>query len=326
MDIEKIHQFAQNSLSGKDEIEEVVSWIESSGENQKEFNRIKNFWAYSGFSNFDTLMKNRNPILPLRNKTRYIEILKYAAILIFVFFIGALSATFINRNIFTEELVCNEIIVPNGESAEIILADQTHVWLNSGSRLMYPPTFQKKNREVKLTGEAYFEVKHDKSRPFHVVTPNLTVEVLGTSFNVEALENSGILNVTLVEGKVRLQDNKNKVLAELSPNENAKYNVLEKKLDISAVNTVLYTSWKEGIMTFKDEKLIDIADKLERWFNVEVVFDQEQVKDLCFSGSILKNKPIDQVLEILKYTSRIDYTIEIREQQPNRIHFKGMPM
>jgi len=252
--------------------------------------------------------------------------LKYAAILIFVFFIGALSATFIIRNIFTEELVCNEIIVPNGESAEIILADQTHVWLNSGSRLMYPPTFQKKNREVKLTGEAYFEVKHDKSRPFHVVTPNLTVEVLGTSFNVEALENSGILNVTLVEGKVRLQDNKNKVLAELLPNENAKYNVLEKKLDISAVNTVLYTSWKEGIMTFKDEKLIDIADKLERWFNVEVVFDQEQVKNLCFSGSILKNKPIDQVLEILKYTSRIDYTIEIREQQPNRIHFKGMPM
>ena len=326
MDIEKIHRFARNLLSGREEIEEVVNWIESSGENQKEFNRVKNLWAYSGFSNFDTKAQYRKPVFFVRGKTRYIEILKYAAVLILVFFIGALSATFINKSIFPEEQAYNEIIVPRGESAEIILADQTHVWLNSGARLEYPTSFQKNARDIKLTGEAFFEVKHDDKIPFHVITPNLTVEVLGTSFNVEAFENSSLVNITLVEGKVCLKNNKNKVLTELSPNENARYNIREKKLDISTVNTVLYTSWKEGIMTFKDEKLADIAGKLERWFNVELVFDQEQVKTLRFSGSILKSKPIDQVLDILKFTSNIDYSIQIRNQRPNVIHLKQMPM
>jgi ferric-dicitrate binding protein FerR (iron transport regulator) len=324
MDIEKIHQFAQNSLSGEEEIEEVVNWIESSGENQKEFNRVKNLWTYSGFFNFDAIIKERKPVSFGWNK-RCFEILKYAAILILVFFIGALSATLINRDFFKGQAY-NELIVPRGESAEIILADQTHVWLNSGARLIYPSDFRKKNRDVKLSGEAYFEVKHDNKRPFHVITPNLTVEVLGTSFNMEAFENTEVLNVTLVKGRVCLKNNKNKVLTELSPNENARYSIREKKLNISTVNTVLYTSWKEGIMTFKDEKLADIAVKLERWFNVEVIFDQEPVKEIKFSGSILKNKPIDQILDILKFTSNIDYSIQIRDQRPSVIHLKQMPV
>ncbi len=326
MDIEKLHRFAQNSVSEKGEAEEVINWIESSVENQKEFNRIKNLWAYSGFSNFGSLVKYRQPVIPFLNKTRYFSILKYAAILVFTFLIGALSATLINRAGFTKEMAYNEIIVPMGESAEVILADQTHVWLNSGSKLIYPSNFQGKTRDVQLSGEAYFEVAHNKNKPFQVFTSDLTVEVLGTSFNVEAIENSDFLNVTLVEGKVRLQDNKNRLLTDLLPNEKARYDIRERKLDISSVNTVLYTSWKEGIMTFKDEKLMDIAGKLERWFNVEVVFDQPQVKELRFSGAILRNKPIDQVLEILKFTSDIDYSIEIREQQPSKIHFKGKPM
>ncbi|MDX9883287.1 MAG: DUF4974 domain-containing protein [Prolixibacteraceae bacterium] len=325
MDSEKIYRFAQNLVSEKGETEEVVNWIERSGENRKEFNRIKNLLAYSGFSNFGSLAKYRQQSILFR-KTRYLAILKYAAILILTFLIGALSATYINRTVFTEKVAYNEIIVPKGESAEIILADQTHVWLNSGSKLIYPSDFQGKSRNVQLTGEAYFEVKHDANRPFHVCASDLTVEVLGTSFNVEAIENSGLLSVTLVEGKVRLHDNKNRLLAELLPNEKANYDIRERKLDISTVNTVLYTSWKEGVMTFKDEKLMNIAGKLERWFNVEVVFDQPQVKELRFSGAILRNKPIDQVLEILKFTSGIDYSIEIREQQPSKIHLKGKPM
>jgi ferric-dicitrate binding protein FerR (iron transport regulator) len=213
-----------------------------------------------------------------------------------------------------------------GESAEVILADQTHVWLNSGARLAYPSNFHGKTRGVKLTGEAYFEVKRNEKQPFEVNTHGLIINVLGTSFNVDAFEGSKLVNVTLVEGKVNLENVEGKVLATLAPNENASYNTNNNTIEISKVNTTFYTSWKEGTIYFKDEKLVDIAKKLERWYNVEVVFDQESVKELKFTGAILKNKPIDQIMEILKYTSDVDYSIDIRINKPNMVHFKKMPM
>ena len=152
------------------------------------------------------------------------------------------------------------------------------------------------------------------------------INVLGTSFNVEAFSQSKFTNVTLVKGKVNIENREGKVLAVLSPNENASYDAGKNKIEVSKVNTAFYTSWKEGTILFKDEKLADIAKKLERWFNVEIVFDQESVKELKFTGSVLKNKPVDQIMEILKYTSHIDYTIEVRNQLPNVIHLKKMPM
>ncbi|MDD4193638.1 MAG: FecR family protein, partial [Mangrovibacterium sp.] len=189
-----------------------------------------------------------------------------------------------------------------------------------------PSDFRGKTREVRLTGEAFFEVSHDEKKPFHVVTPDLTVNVLGTSFNVEAFPDSRFTNVTLVEGKVNLETPKGKVLAVLSPDENAMYHTDNNNIEITKVNTGFYTSWKEGTILFKDEMLAGIAKKIERWYNVEIVFDDEPVREIKFTGSILKSKPIDQIMQILKYTSGVDYTIDVREQQPNMIHLKSMPM
>ncbi|MEL7588593.1 MAG: FecR domain-containing protein [Prolixibacteraceae bacterium] len=330
MDKEKLERFAANLVTERREIEEIVTWIEASPDHQKEFSRIKNQEIYAGFRNFDNLSggawKNNSLHPPVSRKTIGLRVLRYAAVFILAFLLGGFSLFMLRNNPDDGKTAFNEIIVPAGESSEVILADRTHVWLNSGARMRYPSNFRGKTREVNLIGEAFFEVSRDEEKPFHVVTPGLTVDVLGTSFNIEAFDQSSFTNVTLVAGKVKLENPQGDVLAVLSPHEKASYDTGTGEVEITKVNTSLYTSWKEGIIFFKDEKLGDIAKKIERWYSVKIVFDDIQVRDLKFTGSILKNKPVDQIMEILKYTSGVDYSIDIREQQPNMIHLKSMPM
>ena len=323
MDKEKLHKYALNKISDPAEIEEIVNWIEASPENRREYNNIKNLWSYTTFGNYNSLANIKAEKVSERKRTKVLrlEILKYAAVFILAFIIGGALIYFTNTRVETQ-LAYNEVIVPYGESAEVILPDSTHVWLNSGTRLSYPTSFMGKNRDVKLTGEAFFDVKHNPQRPFHVFTPALTVEVLGTSFNVEAFEKTDIVNVTLVEGKVNIQDENGKLLTRLAPNENARYDVSRNRIYVSQVDTSFYTSWKQGVLMFKDEKLVDIAKRLERWYNVKIVFDEKSVEEIKFSGSILKNKPIDQILAILKYTSGVDYSIVVKDAEPNLIHLK----
>ena len=324
---EKLHKFALNQLTNQVEIEEVVNWIEASEENKEEFETLKNLWAISGFANYDSYVDEKQAKVVSINRKRIIPmgLLKYAAIFVLAFFIGSLSYYFIGRQDATE-LVLNEIIVPEGESAEVYLSDNTHIWLNSGTKLTYPAQFNGETRDVELSGEAYFDVAHNPENPFHVKTTNLTVKVLGTSFNVEAYQHANDVNVTLVEGKVNLQDNVGKVLTELLPGENANLDLSKKKINISKVDTEFYTSWKEGYLVFKDETLEEIAKKFERWYNVKVVFEDEEIKKIKYTGTILKSKPIDQIFDILKYTAEIEYDIKIENNKPSIIHLKTKPM
>lgn len=325
MNKNKLHSFVLNQLTEDTEIKEVIDWIESSPKHKEEFETLKNFWAISEFNNTPINRKYSR----INNKKHFaIRVLKYAAIFIFAFFISGLSYFYYDNNIrnANDDLLCNEIIVPEGESAEIYLSDSTHVWLNSNSRLIYPSRFDTKKRDVKLYGEAYFEVAHNPQKPFHVITTNLAVAVKGTSFNVQAYDNEDNINVTLVEGKVDLKSLSGNVISKLLPGQNASLNLSTKKMKISNVNTQYFTTWKDGYLVFKEESLGDIANMLERWYNVSVIFNDESIKNLTFTGKILKNKPLDQVLDILKYMAKIDYSIDSQNDKPNVIYLKTMPM
>ncbi|KJF45181.1 FecR family protein [Draconibacterium sediminis] len=327
MNKEKLHKFALNQLVNQTEIEEIVSWIEASAENKEEFETLKNLWAIAGFANYDSYVSVKQGKVVSLNRKRSIllSLTKYAAIFVLAFLVGSISVYLIGKQE-VPEYALNEIIVPEGESAEVYLSDNTHVWLNSGTKLTYPAQFDGETRDVQLSGEAYFDVTHNSENPFHVKTTNLTVKVLGTSFNMEAYEEARDVNITLVEGKINLQNNAGEVLTELAPGENAEFNLTQKKINISKVDTEFYTSWKDGYLVFKDETLEEIAEKFERWYNVNVVFDDEKIKQLRYTGTILKSKPIDQVLEILKYTTGIEYSIEIINNKPSIIHLKNKPM
>ena len=327
---EQLIDFIRGKITDRLEMMAIMQWIESTPENRKIYNDILNTWALSGIRQDNSSMNVDQQFRQFKRRnfrsTLITEYLKYAAAVLIILSIGALSQYFISKNTFKQDIAWHEVTVPYGQSAELSLSDSTKVWLNSGSKFRYTSNFSAKSRIVELDGEAFFDVATDKKHPFVIKTTNLDVKVTGTSFNVDAYNENDKTNITLVEGKVAIQNKSGKTVSELTPNMNAEFNKLTGKLDLKKVNVDFYTTWRMGTIVFRQESLDEIAKKLEKWYSVKIVFDQEDIKDIAFSGSILKNKPIDQILEILTYISRIGYKMETKNNQPNIIHLKHLPM
>ncbi|MCL3780715.1 DUF4974 domain-containing protein [Prolixibacteraceae bacterium JC049] len=242
-------------------------------------------------------------------------IIRYAAIFIIALGIGILVEKEIN-SFFTTEQVC-EIKAPLGQMSEITLLDGTKVWLNAGSELKYNNDFNKNKRSVFLSGEAFFKVTHDKNKPFYVENSHGKVKVLGTSFNVESYPDAQYLNVTLVEGSV-LYIHKNREIA-LKPSQELAINKHQKTFAIRKVNTNFYTGWIEGRLVIENQPLSKIAQRLERWYNIDIQFASPQVADIQITGTILKNKPLDQMLTVLEKLYGFKYSLKINSHKKVRL-------
>lgn len=250
-------------------------------------------------------------------QTRWIrETLKYAAIVAFAFLAGNLLRT--NPPTDTT-LHYSEIHVPFGQMSQLELSDGTQVWLNSGTTLRYPDRFGEKSRAVTVTGEAFFKVARMPDKPFTINSTDLSVQVLGTSFNFSAYQEDSFSSVTLVEGKVAIEDNKGVALAQLQPGQMATKDKNSNKMTISEVKTASYSAWTKGKICFDDERLDQIALKLERWFNVEITFDDPNLKSRRFTGTILKNKPVDQIMQALELLSPIQFKHKINANGKDQI-------
>ena len=153
----------------------------------------------------------------------------------------------------------NQLIVPNGKRSTLILEDGTKLWVNAGSRIVYPVTFADKKREIYVNGEVFLEVTPDKKRPFIVKTKEIDVQVLGTSFNVMAYETDESSSVVLVTGAVQV-DTKDDEDFRLEPNRMFSYN--QGECDIKEVNVNDYILWKDGLYTYRSEHLSVILDRL----------------------------------------------------------------
>ena len=213
-----------------------------------------------------------------------------------------------------------EIKVPLGQMTQIKLSDGSNIWLNSGSVFKYPTVFDQSSREVYIEGEAFMEVAHNKRKPFIVNAKEFSIEVLGTSFNVSAYSGDNQASVTLVEGSVILSSEDKSWSKNIVPGQIAA--IAKGKMPaISNVNTDFYTSWKDGKIVFRKETLEEIAKKMERWYNVEIRFKNEELKKHTFSGTFLKYKPVEQVFRSLSIMdSSIDFAVENRIDQKNIIN------
>jgi ferric-dicitrate binding protein FerR (iron transport regulator) len=199
------------------------------------------------------------------------------------------------------------IVVPKGSEYKLMLADGTHVWLNSDTKLKYPTSFKGKYRKVFLEGEAFFDVTKDKEHPFIVKVHDVDVKVLGTSFNVNSYDKGGNITTTLVEGKVKIENQKSNISKIIYPNEQLVFSNDKLSFIVHKVDTRLYTAWKTGRFVFSEDRLESIMNRLSRTYDVEVRFENEKLKDLHFSGDLLKYKKIDNLLEILELTNRVEF-------------------
>jgi ferric-dicitrate binding protein FerR (iron transport regulator) len=200
-------------------------------------------------------------------------------------------------------LAMNQIIIPYGKRSDITLADGTHIWLNSGSQLSYPARFKADSREVYLSGEAFFDVKSDPSKPFYVTTRDIKIKVVGTSFNVSCYDEDNTTQTVLVKG--RIMAGKNKLFAksmDLFPGERLTFFKVNETLIRDKVDVKLYDSWVNGYLIFENIAITDIYRKLERYYNQPVVTAEGDEK-ITFSGKLDLKTNIKDVLENISFAT-----------------------
>lgn len=302
----------------------LFEWLNSSATNKQVYAQLKELWYHKqdqtnssqAIAAYDKLI-NRIKFSEVTHSRvqntsfRIKEFARYAAIFIFLVSFGYLLYYFVNTK-FVDIQYCT-ISVPKGNKSEVVLPDGSKIWLNNNSKLIYPKKFDTDQRKVELIGEAYFEIQHNASVPFIVQTSDVSIKVLGTKFNVSAYPNDKLIETTLVSGKVVVQSNENpKLVKTILPGEKLAFDKVNNQMSESQVDTKFYTYWMKGQFVFKDEKFEELAKKIERIYNVEIIFADPSLKEKTYTGDFRIDDNIYTVLEILKQSTTvpIEFTTE----------------
>lgn len=214
------------------------------------------------------------------------------------------SAT-MNSRLRSGQPVYNKVDIPRGGEYSLVLSDGTVVYLNAMSSLRYPVNFAGDTREVELMGEAYFQVSKDASHPFVVKTGDMRIRVLGTEFNVSAYPEDQMVRTTLVEGSVRVDAGLKDGMAVLKPSQQATFCKSSGELSVRDVDVAMYVAWKNGMFDFRDWRLEDIMTYLSRWYDIQVFYQNEGLKDQKFGCYITRYSEIGPILELLEKTGNI---------------------
>lgn len=340
MEKQEINHIISKSLTGELSEKEQTAldkWASESVENKKELEAFTQLWEKSkdlvvsdSIDVEKSLLKTKKRISGLK-KVRVLSsfIRQAAAVLILAVSLSVLYNYFIagNNSIeIPEQIVYQEIKASYGTQTKVILADGTNVWLNSGSTLKFPATFNNSSeREVDLNGEGYFEVSKNELKPFVVRTSKLDVRVLGTSFNVSAYNEYNSMTVALVEGKISLEKEyggEKKELVTLEPDELIEYDQITKKLyHSSSLNIERYTAWKEGQIVFFDDHIDVVVKRLEKWYNVKIHVNGEALKNYSFTATFI-DESLEQVLKLLSLSSPMNYKIIPAQKQNDNSYSK----
>lgn len=321
-------------VCSKPEAEEVLDILEDPGYDQLIKSEVYKFW--NEFSDINEEEDSMNKILDklhhrirINNeeklKSQFINkrliqlIIRAAAVLFIPLMIYSAFLTFKVTDLRiskTDRVILQTIRVPAGILTDFILPDGSHVWLNSGSVFKYPSSFQGVLRQVELTGEAYFDITEDPDRPFIVKAGILNVEVKGTKFDVINYPDDLQIEVILESGKVNLFTGNykdNNLIALMKSGERASYNPSNNITSIHKVDMDKYTGWKNGILIFRDDPMNVVTRKLSHRFNVDIELQSPDLKEYVYTATFM-NESLPQILELLKISAPIKYTIIDQKQ------------
>jgi transmembrane sensor len=304
-----------NGTCNPDEFNEVINLLSTKGNDDKISSLLEKCWRDVLLENNDG--RRNDPLLDkIQHRIALVEsniyarrfaisrnLLRIAAILI----VGLIISTFLIYNLSKNRLysdIVENITTPYGAKASFKLSDGSDVWLNSGSALSFQKQFGK-IREVKLSGQAYFDVIKE-GKPFVVKTRYGNIEVTGTSFDVKAFDDDNF-ETTLVEGIVKIRNIKDQVIT-LKAGQQSIINS-DNELVIKNVKTDLFTSWKDGKLIFVNEPFQKVARQLERWYNVKIEIQDEKLKNLGYTGKI-ELETFSEVLDLINVTTPLKYKFD----------------
>lgn len=325
MERKTIYKFAVEPDSFEERAR-IAEEILSNPSDLKEYEKVKNAKALFSKNIFteeevDNVFNKTKLQVSSRRKTIQINWLRYAAI-----FVGLFAISFLLKREFELSRFFNNVCaieVPFGETATLTLPDGSQVWLNSGSRIEYKANFGIRARDIQVVGEGYFSVKKNTDLPFIVHTDKIDIRVTGTQFNVSNYSDDDFIRTTLAEGEVIVENKKGKELCRLKPSEQLILNKKRQQFKVEKVNLKNYTSWKDGVLYFENVPFAEVLSNIERWYNVEIILEDPDIAKELFSGAVMKNKPLFQILDVLCIASDIvNYKIIHNPDAKNKIILK----
>jgi transmembrane sensor len=212
-----------------------------------------------------------------------------------------------------------EIIAPIGSRTVVQLSDGSEVHLNYGSKIKYPQFFLSDTREIELEGEGFFEVAHNPEKPFIVKTRSLNIKALGTAFNVLAYSDNDVIETTLVNGKVFMEqkdaDGKTKTIGALEPGQHVNYNVKTSAVTSTKGSVEKFVAWKDGKLVFEDASIVEVTKRLSRMFNVDIEV-ADDITDNIYTVTFM-DEPLFQILDLMSLASPVTYKVKPRKKLPD---------
>jgi len=312
------------------ESKEIVDWMKDPKNEPEVRDALGKIWTHADIElkgekpDFEPLLqkihrkmhkkaKHVLPVIPF--KTVYDSFSRIAAILIFPLLILTAYLYLKNDeslNGETANIIQQEIYTKPGTRSKITLSDGTLVWLHDGTTLRYPEQFGKDQRRVFVDGEAYFEVVSNPVCPFVVENPMMETVVTGTKFNLNAYSSDGFFEATLIEGKIQV--NREQDQYRIEPGQQIQYNTGTKKVSQQEVNPYLSVAWINGKLIMQDEPLSIAVKKISRWYNIEIILQDQELQHYFLTATIENEKP-EQTLKLITMALPVDYTVTERKTE-----------
>jgi transmembrane sensor len=355
---ERVIRIFQKDASEED-IQQVDAWRKESTANEEVYREYHKTWQlwdnYSDMLNVDTdkaAKKLERKLGTSKSPNRIWMAYALTASVLLPLAIGTFLYFYLQSPASSRFTPTQKVITAYGTRKQVLLPDSSVVWLNAGSSIEFPMAFSSDRREVILSGEGYFDVVKNPKVPFYVKAENMYVKALGTEFNVKAYPGDKRIETTLLSGSVHLvqkRGREEKLLAEMSPNQHIIYDKQAHKMmlieeterptssdrkeknpakNISSLPPIdaqvevnKHTAWVAGKLVFRDDSMEEIARRLGRWYNVDITLKSDLLKEYSYTATFT-DETLEQVLELLKLTAPMDYTIIDRKKTGETIYTK----
>lgn len=314
---EKIRAYLNNELS-REESETIREWIAGNRDHPLLTAALKAHWdvlpeyqqeteSRGAFRDFERAVGRFAPSKTTPFRILFGRIRNVAAILAVPLLI---CSVFFWSRTSVPDLDYLEFTVANGKQDSIRLPDNTMVWLNSGSKIIYPAEFGRRSRQVFISGEAFFDVEKDKKRPFILKADDVSVKVLGTKFNFNSYEGMDAVTVSLIEGSVVMYTDREQAggSVALVPGDVVRYDKVSGGIERTHISTDAYCSWRNGGFYFNDQSLSEITAQFERVFDVQIVILDKKLRETRYTLAFVNGESLGQMLNAINYSGNMQIT------------------
>lgn len=324
------HQIYHRILSGEASEKEKEAFYETLNQDidtKNEFIRLKELWDLNNINQIHVSPERKKQLfrefwsktqLQKQKATRklYSQWAKYAAILL----VALVSGFYLSKLVDHSPASWKQFHAENGSISSILLEDGSKIWLNANSTLSMDE--QKGQVTTKLTGEAYFEIKHNEKRTFIVDLGNIKIRDLGTSFNISAYPDEQYFRTTLIEGGLAITNPEGAGIRELYPNQTFRYDQTKGTYKLEELSTTVVTGWKENKFVFIDKPLAEICQEIEKWYGVSIMIEGEGLKQGIYTSVLRRPSTVEQMMEMFKLTTGINYKVENQKNKETIIYLR----